>query len=268
MAYLDVMVTKSALGLSTTIFRKQTNTGLYLKWGSLSPIAYKRNLVNNLIHRAYKICNSYKLMHVEFNNIKDLLFRNGYPANFVDNQIKRYLDKQHGNQCREGQTINPCHHGIFLSLPFIGNSSIHLKKELMSFCRRHLPPTVQVTIISKPTTIRTFFPYKDKQVHLHRANVIYQLKCSCGKRYIGQTRRNLQFRMDEHNPATKKHTETDVTAHLYNNSNHYIDFTKPEILATASTYRELSIKKTLLVQKFQPELNEGQSSFPLFLFNL
>jgi len=44
-----------------------------------------------------------------------------------------------------------------------------------------------------------------------RSNVVYQLKCSCGSVYIGQTRRNLKSRMEEHNPNAKFSYKTDVT---------------------------------------------------------
>jgi len=48
-------------------------------------------------------------------------------------------------------------------------------------------------------TIGDHFKYKDKQAHLERCNVVYKLKCSCGNSYIGQTQRNLKFRLEEHN---------------------------------------------------------------------
>jgi len=39
--------------LSITVYRKPTNTGLYIKWSSLSPLKYKRNIITCLLNRAY-----------------------------------------------------------------------------------------------------------------------------------------------------------------------------------------------------------------------
>ena len=72
-----ILFTRADVKFKTTVFRKKTNTGLYIKWSSLCPVKYKRNLVSCLLDRAYRICNSYKAMHIEFETITDMLLRNG-----------------------------------------------------------------------------------------------------------------------------------------------------------------------------------------------
>ena len=47
-------------------------------------------------------------------------------------------------------------------------------------------------------TIGKLFPYKDRQSLLHSLGVAYQLTCSCGQNYIGQTKRNLTTCLNEH----------------------------------------------------------------------
>ena len=42
LTYLDVLLTKNEKEIETTIYRKNTHTGLYNKWESLSPIQYKK----------------------------------------------------------------------------------------------------------------------------------------------------------------------------------------------------------------------------------
>jgi len=72
--------------------------------------------------------------------------------------------------------------------------------------------------------------------------VVYKLKCSCGHSCIGQTQRNLKFRLDEHNSLKSNHQATDVVKHLYTYAGHFTDFKNPEILASAFNYREVLIK--------------------------
>jgi len=48
-------------------------------------------------------------------------------------------------------------------------------------------------------TIEDHFKYKDKQAHLELCNVVYKLKCSCDHSHVGETQRNLKFRLRDHN---------------------------------------------------------------------
>jgi len=58
------------------------------------------------------------------------------------------------------------------------------------------------------------------------------------KCFYWTARRNLKSRMEEHNPNAKFSYKTDVTKHLIENPGRIIDFSQPEVLATASNLRE------------------------------
>jgi len=152
-------------------------------------------------------------------------------------------------------------------MPYLGETSVQLEKELRNFFRKYLKEFAQLSLIHRTHTIGDHFKYKDKQAHLERCNVVYKLKCSCGNSYIGQTQRNLKFRLEEHNPLKSNHQNTDVVKHLYSHPDHFVDFKNPEILASAFNHRELLIKETLLIQEQQPEINVDNFSTPLYLFN-
>ena len=69
--------------------------------------------------------------------------------------------------------------------------------------------------------------------------MVYKLKCSCGHSYIGQTQRNLKFRLDEHNALKSNRQATEVVKHLYTYPGHFMDFK----MVSAFNYRELLIKR-------------------------
>ena len=69
---------------------------------------------------------------------------------------------------------------------------------------------------------------------------------------MGQARRNLAYRLQEHDPSSKKCNNIDVTKHLLENPSHTIDFRTPEILATGHHAKDLLIKETLLIQENSP----------------
>ena len=95
MPFLDVCIdnTEGILKLST--YRKPTNTGIYINWQSFVPSRYKLNLVKTLLQRAYSICNSYSLIHEDFQGISSILKRNGYPLCYIEKQIRLFQNKPH-----------------------------------------------------------------------------------------------------------------------------------------------------------------------------
>ena len=93
--FLDVLITKTSNGIETTVYKKPTFLGLYTKWDSYTPTKYRRNLINNLLHRAHQMCSSFTLLHKEFNQISLVLEKNGYPKNFLNNHINRFMEKHY-----------------------------------------------------------------------------------------------------------------------------------------------------------------------------
>ena len=53
-------------------------------------------------------------------------------------------------------------------------------------------------------------------------SVIYKGDCSCGSRFIGETKRNAKVRWNEHNNLTKS---SELSKHLRSNINHYFTWT-------------------------------------------
>ena len=266
--YLDVLVTKSVDKFETSVFRKKTNTNLYMKWSSLCPTKFKRNLLKCLLDRAYRISSSYKAIHLEFNSITDMLLRNGYPLHFIQNQISRFLDNKYCKSNFKQKCEEHVHRlRIILKLPFIGDHSLHVEKELQSFFHRHLSHDLSLNVVHTCFKIGDMFKHKEHQPKLLRSNVVYKLTCSCDSVYIGQTRRNLRARLDDHNPAANSNQQSNVAKHLLENPTHFINFNEPEILCSAYNFKELLIKETLLIHQLQPDINVDISSFPLYVFN-
>ena len=96
---------------------------------------------------------------------------------------------------------------------------------------------------------------------------MYKLNCSCGESYIGPTHRNLATRIQEHVHHGKQNQESDVARHLVRNPDHKINFDFPKILGHSNNRRKLQIKKTLLIQNIQPQINLDGASRPIYLFN-
>ena len=120
LSFLDVLLTRTTDGsIVTSIYRKPTFSGLYMKWDSFVPKSYKKGLVNCLVFRAWKLCSSYVLFHSEILFVKELLMSNGYPANFIDSIVHRFLSKQFSNT-DVIQPYGPHKRRVYLCLPYVG----------------------------------------------------------------------------------------------------------------------------------------------------
>ena len=79
LAFLDVQVKRKENIILTSVYRKKTFTGCYLKFQSNCSLKRKINLIRTLCHRAHRIC-SQELLSNEIKQIKLLLLnKNGYP---------------------------------------------------------------------------------------------------------------------------------------------------------------------------------------------
>ena len=89
---------------------------------------------------------------------------------------------------------------------------------------------------------------------------------------LDKPKKNLKTRINDHKPKNSTNNETNVSQHLKNNPDHTINFHSLEILlvpvAHSNNIQKLCIKKTLLIQNLQPQLNIDDSSNLIYLFNI
>nr|CAB3258886.1 kinase D-interacting substrate of 220 kDa-like [Phallusia mammillata] len=245
--FLDVLVDSSGGHFSTTTFRKPTCTGLYAKWASFVAFQHKFNLALSLLNRAHRIEGNYNNMHREFMRIKGFLLQNGYPAKFVSRCIRLVLNRRYVNVAKstdlDSNTKFSC-----IKLPYLGDINHHIQKELFSFILKATDGKVRVRSFHQTQKLVKAFVHKDMQGLLNRSSVVYRLKCSCGKTYIGETRRNLGTRVHEHQQIET----SEVCQHLQANKDHVVDFKNPEVLGTARDRYRLMLLESIFIQRYKP----------------
>ena len=171
--FLDIKITcNQNRSFSTTMYRKPTFSGLYLKWTSFVPKQFKINLSNSLLNRAWKICYSSELFQKEVSFIKDILAANGYPQTFLNSLVHKFNHRKLTGSVEDIQ-FGPQRKNAFLNLPYKGNQSAVLKRQLY--------------------------------------RLFSKVNCSeCEDFYIGKTVRRLSTRLNEHkkdeNSSLYKHS--------------------------------------------------------------
>ena len=92
LAFLDLNVTNNCPKLSTSIFRKQTFSGLGTSFFSYCSIKFRLNAINTLIHRAYHLSSSYINFSLELDFLHKYFNDNGYPDFLFFKITRRFLN--------------------------------------------------------------------------------------------------------------------------------------------------------------------------------
>ena len=122
--FLDVHVEHTKSSYETKVHRKPTFTGQYLRWESFTPIKRKASLVSTLVHRALKICSKSKLRE-EINRIKEILLNNGYPEDFVLEEISKKI-----TQFSRPKRFGPDKRPVYLRITYTGKATLTLERNL------------------------------------------------------------------------------------------------------------------------------------------
>ena len=104
---------------------------------------------------------------------------------------------------------------IFIKIPYCELNEIKSKHFLKKF-HKFTNNNFRMVITWKTRNIRSLFPLKDKIDN--KSCVIYKEDCSCGSRYVGETKRYVEVRWNEHNNPAES---SEPSKHLRSNINHY-----------------------------------------------
>ena len=216
------------------------------------------------------ICSSYRTLHFEILELKQIFRSNAYPKNLVDRCIKSYLHKvfvKRPNICIVPKKELVC---VF---PFLGRKSLEIKKRLQHAIERTLPYCKLKVIFRSLSKIVSHFYFKDVLPKKLYSGIVYSFMCnSCNAIYYGKTKRHFYVRAAEHmgishltNKRFKNVKQSAISDHLLTcdcNIN-FDDFT---ILSKDSNNINLLIKESLLISRDKPILNKTVKSFSLELF--
>ena len=277
-SFLDVLVTKTDTNgsLETSVFRKTTNTDIYMNWKSHAPQAWKIATLKSLIKRAVLISSTDSALESELEHLKKAFCElNDYPSMLVDKII---LDER---QSAESQTIQDPEESeieqteeniqVALNLPYAGDKGEEIVKKMQKFMKKAVnteSKKLQLRTTYKSTRLSTRFNIKDKTKPEHLHNVVYYVPCPnkrCKDDYIGETKRRTEKRSDEHRSKDKK---SHVLQHSEKTKHKRVSLKDFKILGKGyrSNFRR-KISESLFIKRLKPKLNVQKESYKLALFN-
>ena len=109
--FLEVLVERHDLEFLTSVYRKPTFSGQYLRWNSFSAQKRKINRIGTLIHRAFMICSKSKL-DPELGKFRSILLENDYSEHAINSAFKQKLQQLNSSPV---YTVEKC--PVYLHIP-------------------------------------------------------------------------------------------------------------------------------------------------------
>ena len=289
-AFLDVKVcTRDDRGFDTEVYRKKTDTNVYINWNAFAPKAWKIGTLKGLVRRAFTLCSNEDARNKEIAFLKKV-FRgvNGYPSRVVTSTIREVQQKFDQDNAPEagisfadsppaavelqpGVDLAPMvseEESVskpYITLPYKGREGEAIVRKFRAALEQALPQNVQPQIVYTGTQVSTFFRIKDRVPLEHQSELVYRFQHLEETRYIGETKVRHGQRNHEHLYTDKKSAvykflrgTDDIVA---NNENF-------EILETglkSTVLRKLA--ESLYIKEYNPDLNVRARSYKLILFN-
>ena len=123
---------------------------------------------------------------------------------------------------------------------------VGMSEDIRRICRGH---NIRVTFRSSRTLRTMLSSVKDRVPAKKQSDVVYKIPCSCGKVYLGETRRRLETWLKEHKDACRRGEleKSAITEHAWKH-HHTIKWEEMSVVDRASRHTELLLKEALNIQ--------------------
>jgi predicted GIY-YIG superfamily endonuclease len=246
--FLDICVTNTMKGFyEFQIHRKDAITNVQIKPNSNINPSIITGVFKGFLCRAKRICSEKHLTH-EIDFLINIFFENGYNKSELIKIAKNYLDR-----VQKIPTTQESDKHQFVKLPWIPIIGPKLRREFRK-------QNIRVIFTSAPNLNNILCNNKTKLPPNSHPGV-YQLKCSCGSIYIGETKKKVISRSVEHQRACKneKWTSSGATEHSKTCQGTF-DWLNPKTLAVNAEYRSRKIRESLEINKakVKHEMGSGE----------
>ena len=209
--FLDTKIIQKNGIVTTEVNRKDGK--LPLHWTARIPKRYKRNSITSDLNRALRISSCLK---DGISKIRKKFLNADYPLRFISSVMKQFngksseKSKQEDDYILQSDFFEIKKQVILIEVPYCEKnetSSKHLHELTNDLYE------IKIKWITKK--LRNLFHLKSKNPH--PACVIYEGICTCKENYIGETKRNVEIRWEEHSDINKI---SEPSRHLKSNPTH------------------------------------------------
>lgn len=285
LSFLDVRIIKNNDGsFETKVFRKETDTNIYIHWKSFAPKQWKIGTLKGLIRRAHVVSSNDSFLQNEINHLRHVFTKiNGFPNFVFEKTLNETVNRMSvtpeennngetnrmsvtpevNNTGEVNEFIQPC-----LVLPYQGRKGEDILKGLKNCVSSLLPNQFSPRFVYNGKKVGSFFPIKDKVKEEHQSGLVYKYECGldCNQKsdYVGETKVRYETRVYEHINTDKKSA---IFKHTQEN-NHVVRPDNFRILDKGyNKVVDRKIAEALFIRDLKPNLNEQVHSTKLRLFS-
>ena len=300
-SFLDVSVIKKLDGsFDTDIYRKKTDTNVYLNWKSFAPRSWKIGTLKGFFRRAFVVCSTKQFLKKEIAFLKHVFTKcNGYPSRLVNNtlyHIRKKIEEEKGIEERAVGSVgrddvlpevavpigNTGTGGVPLEtapsnevvvfphiiLPYKGDEGDRVINKFKNTIKRVLPSRVKPRYIYKGKKLGSFFKVKDRVKKEHQTDLVYAYQPESNgvlsTDYVGETKVRYESRVYQHQFTDKR-----SAVFKYTKDNN-IGISPEDFTILETGYKDnmnRKIAESLYIKQLNPKLNEQKLSNHLMLFN-
>lgn len=272
LSFLDLLITRESPNLTFEIYRKPTNTKRVIPNSSNHPHQQKMAAFHHMIHRMQTL----PLTETGIIKETDYIFETARLNGYKDSTIQAIIDKRIRDQYRRSMTTLTSDKEELkrIAVEFDNNITKPLSKKFRDF-------GVELVFSSRSCQLKSLLgSTKDKINNLSKSGV-YKISCPhCDKIYIGQTKRTLEIRFNEHiSEVRKANKEIDkglvhnfrskVAEHIFEEE-HQLTKDNINILRNVSSPWKLDVAESLEIFKQRPSVllnrDQGNGQSRLFKF--
>lgn len=241
--FLDVLVTRRPDGtLGHSVYRKPTHTNRYLHADSHHHPATKRGVLSTLAHRASLICD-HNSLESEKALLRETFLANGYSGSAVHRALSRF---DSSTSSERNEPSSPPRKTA--RLPYIKGVTDKIGRLLR---RADIRPVFHARNKIGGSLVQV----KDRPDPLQDAGV-YEIPCSCGLVYIGQTGRTVEERMREHMRHDRLHNiHKSALAQHAAETGHLVNYHETRTLSIEDRWWPRVIKEALEISRRPENLN-------------
>lgn len=210
---------------------------------------------NYLVKRSVRISTNQNDLNNDLTIIRQGLKLYNYPDEFIDKNIHECIakmDNEHLHLICEEIDFSK-----IVVIPYYKNLS-----ERISGILRNQGIKV---VFKRGNTIGNMLSHKNKEIDQDKYNIVYNLDCkNCPYVYVGQTKRTLKARINEHkNALNYPYLKSNVADHAINYK-HDINFDKPRIKYRERNRQARKFLESYDIEKFKkskiPLMNDQQNA--------
>lgn len=244
---LDITITNVNNKLEFKTFKKKVNTDRMINAKSALPDVIKRNTVMNYFFKIIKRTTDKTVMENDIINVKKIAKLNGYKEGWIKktltlafkkskNKIKKSVETSAEDTEKKSYFGITYTKGLFEQLNKIGKKfKINLAPRAVNKIKNKLTNKVM-----------------NAQNSEFDQGVIYKVKCSCGKCYIGESGRRVSDRMNEHKKDVEYGKKTSaIFEHILENKSCNFKWDEVKVLKKS---KEVYVRKFIeneMIEKFK-----------------